>query len=128
MIQTWGRKLYDRIMAAPVRPLDVVLGEECAYLLLALLQCALIVGVGVGLFGVRWGKPWGAGPPACGDRGPSSRLRELRQGRALGSPPRTGAAGRTRSLVVNRRPRRCSRCAWGRGGTGRSAGCVTASR
>ncbi|WP_406829765.1 ABC transporter permease [Pedococcus sp. KACC 23699] len=61
MIQTRGLKLYDRIMAAPVRPLDVVLGEGCAYLLLALLQSALIVGVGVGFFGVSWGNPWAAG-------------------------------------------------------------------
>jgi ABC-2 type transport system permease protein len=60
MIQTRGLKLYDRIMAAPVRALDVVLGEGCAYLLLALLQSALIVGVGVGLFGVSWGNPLAA--------------------------------------------------------------------
>lgn len=60
MIQTRGLKIYDRIMAAPVRPRDVVLGEGLAYLLLSLLQSALIVGVGLGLFGVSWGDPLAA--------------------------------------------------------------------
>ena len=48
-------------MAAPVRPRDVVLGEGLAYLVLALLQSTLIVGVGLALFGVSWGNPLAAG-------------------------------------------------------------------
>ncbi len=60
MIQTRRLRLYDRIMAAPVRPRDVVLGEGLAYLCLALLQSALIVGVGLALFGVSWGNPLAA--------------------------------------------------------------------
>jgi ABC-2 type transport system permease protein len=60
MIQTRKLRLYDRIMAAPVRARDIVLGEALAYLALALLQSALIVGVGLGLFGVRWGDPLAA--------------------------------------------------------------------
>ncbi len=60
MIQTRGLKIYERIMAAPVRPLDVVLGEAVGYLLLALLQSALIVGVGLAVFGVSWGSPLAA--------------------------------------------------------------------
>ena len=60
MIQTRRLRLYDRIMAAPVRPRDVVLGEGLTYLGLALLQSALIVGVGLLLFGVDWGNPLAA--------------------------------------------------------------------
>jgi ABC-2 type transport system permease protein len=60
MIQTRKLKLYDRIMAAPVRPLEVVLGEGLAYLLLTLAQSALIIGVGLALFGVSWGSPLAA--------------------------------------------------------------------
>lgn len=61
MIQTRGLGLYDRIMAAPVRPSDVVIGEGLAYLMLSLLQSALIVGVGLLVFGVDWGNPLAAG-------------------------------------------------------------------
>lgn len=57
MIQTRKLRLYDRIMAAPLRPRDVVLGEGLAYLVLSLIQSTLIVGVGLGLFGVSWGDP-----------------------------------------------------------------------
>ena len=49
--------LYDRMLAAPVGPGTVVRGETLGYLGLALVQSALIVGVGALLFGVDWGNP-----------------------------------------------------------------------
>lgn len=60
MIQTRGLRLYDRIMAAPVRSSQVVLGEGLAYLMLSLIQSALIIGVGLAVFGVSWGDPLAA--------------------------------------------------------------------
>lgn len=53
--------LYERMLAAPVTPRGVIAGEATTYLLLALLQSALIVAVGAGLFGVDWGDPAAAG-------------------------------------------------------------------
>jgi ABC-2 type transport system permease protein len=52
--------IYERAMAAPVRARDIVLGETLTYLAVGLLQSVLIVGVGAGLFGVRWGDPLAA--------------------------------------------------------------------
>ncbi|MEU5265554.1 ABC transporter permease [Amycolatopsis sp. NPDC021455] len=49
--------IHTRVLAAPVRARDIVLGESLYYLGLALLQSALIVGAGAALFGVRWGDP-----------------------------------------------------------------------
>ena len=49
--------LYDRMLAAPVGPGTVVRGETLGYFGLALVQSALIVGVGALLFGVDWGNP-----------------------------------------------------------------------
>ena len=49
--------LYDRMLAAPVGPGTVVRGETLGYFGLALVQSALIVGVGAVLFGVDWGDP-----------------------------------------------------------------------
>lgn len=60
MIQTRKLGIYDRLLAAPVRARDIVLGEALLYLALALLQSALIVVVGAVLFGVGWGDPLAA--------------------------------------------------------------------
>jgi ABC-2 type transport system permease protein len=60
MIQTRRLGIYDRVLAAPVRPRDIVLGEALLYLAMALLQSVLIVIVGTVLFGVRWGDPLAA--------------------------------------------------------------------
>jgi ABC-2 type transport system permease protein len=57
MIQTRRLGIYDRALAAPVRPRDIVLGETILYLALALLQSVLIVVIGTVLFGVSWGDP-----------------------------------------------------------------------
>lgn len=60
MIATRGLRIYDRVMAAPVRAAEVVVGEGLAYLALALLQSTLIVLVGLLVFGVTWGNPLAA--------------------------------------------------------------------
>lgn len=57
MIQTRRLGIYDRVLAAPVRARDIVLGEALLHLTLALLQSALIVVVGAAVFGVGWGDP-----------------------------------------------------------------------
>jgi ABC-2 type transport system permease protein len=57
MIQTRRLGIYDRVLAAPVRARDIVLGEALLHLTLALLQSALIVVVGAVVFGVSWGDP-----------------------------------------------------------------------
>jgi ABC-2 type transport system permease protein len=60
MIQTRRLGIYDRALAAPVRPRDIVLGEALLHLALALLQSLIIVVVGTVLFGVGWGDPLAA--------------------------------------------------------------------
>lgn len=60
MIQTRKLGIYDRVLAAPVRARDIVLGEALLYLALALLQSVLIVALGTVLFGVSWGDPLAA--------------------------------------------------------------------
>jgi ABC-2 type transport system permease protein len=60
IIENRQRGLYERMLAAPVTPRAVIAGEATTYLLLALLQSALIVGVGTLLFGVDWGDPLAA--------------------------------------------------------------------
>ncbi len=57
IVQTKRLGLYDRMLAAPVRPSTIVLGETLCYLGLALLQSILIVAVGATVFGVDWGSP-----------------------------------------------------------------------
>ncbi len=52
--------MFERMLAAPVRPRTVVLGESVTYLVVALGQSALIVLVGSLGFGVSWGDPLGA--------------------------------------------------------------------
>lgn len=61
MLETRKLGIYDRVLAAPVRARDIVLGEALLYLAMALLQSALIVVVGTLLFGVSWGDPVAAG-------------------------------------------------------------------
>lgn len=60
IIQNREGGLYERMLAAPVTPRGVIAGEAATYLLLALLQSALIVGIGAVLFGVDWGDPLAA--------------------------------------------------------------------
>lgn len=57
MVQTRQLGIYSRALAAPVRARDLVIGEGLCYLILALLQSALIMAVGGLLFGVSWGDP-----------------------------------------------------------------------
>jgi ABC-2 type transport system permease protein len=61
IIQNRELGLYERVLAAPVTPRAVIAGEATTYLLLALLQSTLIVGIGALLFGVEWGDPLAAG-------------------------------------------------------------------
>lgn len=61
MIETRELGIYDRVLAAPVRARDIVLGEAVLYLAMALLQSALIVVIGTVLFDVGWGDPLAAG-------------------------------------------------------------------
>lgn len=60
VIQTRQLGIYTRARAAPVRVRSIVLGETLCYFVLALLQSALIVGVGILVFGVDWGDPLAA--------------------------------------------------------------------
>jgi ABC-2 type transport system permease protein len=57
IIQCRRLGIYERVVAGPVRPRDIVLGEATAYLCIGLLESALIVGVGAAVFGVGWGDP-----------------------------------------------------------------------
>ncbi|HVK20466.1 MAG TPA: ABC transporter permease [Actinokineospora sp.] len=61
IIQARTLGIHQRVMAAPVRPRHIVVGETLAYLLIGLLQSALIVAIGAVLFGVDWGDPLAAG-------------------------------------------------------------------
>jgi ABC-2 type transport system permease protein len=49
--------VYERVLAAPVRPSTIVIGESVSALLIAAVQSALIVLVGSAVFGVTWGNP-----------------------------------------------------------------------
>jgi ABC-2 type transport system permease protein len=60
MIETRLLGMYSRMTAAPVRPLEIVLGEMLVYVTIALLQAGLIIGVGAVVFGVHWGNPLAA--------------------------------------------------------------------
>ncbi|MFJ8113859.1 ABC transporter permease [Streptomyces sp. NPDC096132] len=61
IVQTRRTGVYTRALAAPVSPRTLVAGEAAAYLLLALLQSLLIVGIGALAFDVAWGDPLAAG-------------------------------------------------------------------
>jgi ABC-2 type transport system permease protein len=52
--------VYERVLAAPVRPTTIVIGESVTALLIAIVQSALIVLVGSVAFGVSWGNPLAA--------------------------------------------------------------------
>jgi ABC-2 type transport system permease protein len=58
----WTRQLgmYDRMLAAPVTPRQIVFGETVVYFLIALVQSLLILSVGALVFGVHWGDPLAA--------------------------------------------------------------------
>ncbi|MCH0565726.1 MULTISPECIES: ABC transporter permease [unclassified Streptomyces] len=60
IVQTRRTGVYTRVLAAPVPSRALVLGETAAYLLLALVQSVLIVGIGALAFGVSWGDPLAA--------------------------------------------------------------------
>lgn len=47
--------VYERALAAPVRPSTIVIGESATAILIAAAQSALIVLVGSAVFGVSWG-------------------------------------------------------------------------
>ncbi|MEU6144524.1 ABC transporter permease [Streptomyces sp. NPDC047081] len=61
IVQTRRTGVYARALAAPVSARTLVAGETIAYLLLALLQSLLIVGIGALAFDVAWGDPLAAG-------------------------------------------------------------------
>ncbi|WP_329320646.1 ABC transporter permease [Streptomyces sp. NBC_01262] len=61
IVSTRRSGVYARALAAPVGAGSLVLGEAIAYLTLALVQSALIVGIGSLAFGVSWGDPLAAG-------------------------------------------------------------------
>lgn len=49
--------VFERVLAAPVRPSTIVIGESITAVLIAVVQSALIVAVGSVVFGVSWGNP-----------------------------------------------------------------------
>lgn len=49
--------VFERVLAAPVRPSAIVIGESVTAVLIAAVQSALIVAVGSVVFGVSWGNP-----------------------------------------------------------------------
>ena len=61
IVQTRRTGVYARALTAPVYARTLVFGETIAYLLLALLQSLLIVGIGSLAFDVGWGDPLAAG-------------------------------------------------------------------
>ncbi|MFE1441110.1 ABC transporter permease [Streptomyces sp. NPDC058739] len=61
IVETRRTGVYARALAAPVAARTLVFGETAAYLLLAVLQSVLIVGIGALAFGVAWGDPLAAG-------------------------------------------------------------------
>lgn len=60
IVQNRQLGLYERMLAAPVSAGGVIAGETASYLLLALLQSLVIVGIGAVLFQVSWGDPLAA--------------------------------------------------------------------
>jgi len=65
MILTRQLGMYDRMVAAPVLPRQIVIGECVVYFAIALTQSVLIVGVGAIVFGVHWGDPLAATALVC---------------------------------------------------------------
>ncbi|MDT7839947.1 ABC transporter permease [Streptomyces justiciae] len=61
IVATRRTGVYARALAAPVPARTLVSGETLAYLLLAVLQSLLIVGIGALAFDVAWGDPLAAG-------------------------------------------------------------------
>jgi ABC-2 type transport system permease protein len=59
-IETRRLGVYERALAAPVHARAIVMGEVTVALGLAVLQSALIVGIGALAFGVSWGNPLAA--------------------------------------------------------------------
>ncbi|HVV37787.1 MAG TPA: ABC transporter permease [Acidimicrobiales bacterium] len=60
IIDTRRLGMYERMAAAPLRPVAIVAGETLTYVAIALVQSALIVFVGTIVFGVSWGDPLAA--------------------------------------------------------------------
>lgn len=60
IIETRRLGMYERMAVAPLPASAIVLGETASYVAVALVQSALIVGVGSLLFGVQWGNALGA--------------------------------------------------------------------
>lgn len=60
MVENRKLGIYQRALAGPVLPRQLVLGETMFYGSMALLQSGLIVAVGAVLFGVNWGDPLAA--------------------------------------------------------------------
>ena len=61
MIESRRLGIHDRMLAAPVSTGTIVAGESLSYLAVALIQSAIIIGVGATVFGVSWGDPVAAG-------------------------------------------------------------------
>jgi ABC-2 type transport system permease protein len=61
MIESRRLGIHDRMLAAPVTTGTIVAGESLSYLAVALIQSAIIIGVGATVFGVGWGDPLAAG-------------------------------------------------------------------
>ncbi len=60
LVQTRKLGIHSRVLAAPVRTRDIVIGESLTYAGLAAMQSVLIVGAGALVFGVDWGDPFAA--------------------------------------------------------------------
>jgi ABC-2 type transport system permease protein len=61
IIQNRRFGVYERMLAGPVTTRAVVAGEAVSFLVVSMLQSAIIVGVGALLFEVDWGDPLAAG-------------------------------------------------------------------
>jgi ABC-2 type transport system permease protein len=55
IIETRRLGMYERMAAAPVRAVSIVLGEALTYVAVALVQSVLIVSIAAVVFGVSWG-------------------------------------------------------------------------
>jgi ABC-2 type transport system permease protein len=60
IIETRRLGMYERMAAAPVRPVTIVLGEALTYVAVAFVQSVLIVSIAAAVFGVSWGNPLAA--------------------------------------------------------------------
>ena len=57
IIETRRLGMYERMAAAPIRIRDIIAGESATFVTVALVQSAIIVAIGAGIFGVSWGDP-----------------------------------------------------------------------